>query len=53
MFRQPGRSVNVLVVMTAAWLAVRWWCRRSISKTSALVFEATPESVLTSLELSG
>jgi hypothetical protein len=53
MFRQPGRSINVLIVMTAAWLAVRWCCRRSISKTSALVFEVTPEPALTTLELSG
>jgi len=53
MFRQPGRSIDVLLVMTAAWLAVRWCCRRSISKTSALVFEVRPDPVLTSLELSG
>lgn len=53
MLRQPGRSINVLVAMTAALLVLRWRCRRSISKTSALVFEVTPERTLSTLELSG
>jgi hypothetical protein len=53
MIRQPERSINVLIAMTAAVLVLRWACRRSISKTSALVFEVTPEQTLSTLELSG
>ena len=52
MLRQPGRSLNVLLAMSAVVLVLRWRCR-SISKTSALVFDVTPESALITLELSG
>ena len=53
MLRDPGRSINVLLAMTAVVLVLRWACRRSISKTSALVFDVTAEPALITLELSG
>ena len=53
MLRQPGRSLNVLLAMSAVVLVLHWGCRRSISKTSAVVFDVSAEPALITLELSG